>query len=59
MLSDLSDCNVWLLGGLSALRMTNLLRCNVYSGPVAGATFVEGPRPPLSSIYTFMAHFDI
>lgn len=42
MLSDLRDCSVWLLGGLSALRMTRLARCRVYTGPVAGATFVEG-----------------
>ena len=41
-LSDLSDCTVWLLGRLSALRMARLSRCRVYSGPVAGATFVEG-----------------
>lgn len=42
MLSDLRDCSVWLLGGLSALRMMRLARCRVYGGPVAGATFVEG-----------------
>ena len=41
-LADLTDCSLWLLGRLSALRMERLLRCNVYGGPICGATFIEG-----------------
>jgi hypothetical protein len=42
VLHDLQDCTVFLVGRLSALRLQQLLRCRVYAGPVAGATFVSG-----------------
>ena len=41
-LVDLQDCQVMLLGPMSALRMHKLRGCHIYSGPVPGATFVEG-----------------
>jgi hypothetical protein len=43
-LSDLEDCTVFLLAPLAALFMHGLRRCRIYSGPVAGACFVEGAR---------------
>ena len=43
-LSDLEDCTVFLLAPLAALFMHGLRRCRVYTGPVAGACFVEGAR---------------
>ena len=44
-LTDLTDCSVWLLGRLSALRCIRLTRCRVYGGPVCGAAFVQGDAP--------------
>lgn len=41
-LADLTDCSVWLLGRLSALRVERLTRCRVYGGPICGATFIQG-----------------
>lgn len=41
VLHDLTDCDVFLLGRLSALRLQHLRRCRVYTGPVVGATFVD------------------
>ena len=41
-LSDLEDCTVFLLAPLAALVLHGLRRCRVYTGPVAGACFVEG-----------------
>ncbi len=41
-LADLTDCSVWLLGRLSALRAEHLTRCRVYGGPICGATFIQG-----------------
>jgi hypothetical protein len=42
VLHNLSDCDVFLLGQLSALRLQHLRNCRVYTGPVVGATFVDG-----------------
>ena len=41
-LSDLEDCTVFLPAPLAALFLHGLRRCRVYTGPVAGACFVEG-----------------
>ncbi|KAL4859053.1 Tubulin-folding cofactor C [Chlorella vulgaris] len=41
-LSDLEDCVVYLLAPLAALFLAGLRRCKVYTGPVAGACFIEG-----------------
>lgn len=41
-LSDLEDCTVFLPAPLAALFLHRLQRCRVYTGPVAGACFVEG-----------------
>lgn len=41
-LTDLRGCTVFLLGPLSALRIHKLRGCQVLTGPVAGATFIEG-----------------
>ena len=41
-LSDLEDCTLFLLAPLAALFMHRLRRCRVVTGPVAGATFMEG-----------------
>ncbi|PRW60049.1 tubulin-folding cofactor C-like [Chlorella sorokiniana] len=41
-LSDLEDCTVFLPAPLAALFLHRLRRCRVYTGPVAGACFVEG-----------------
>ncbi len=41
-LTDLEDCKIFLLGPLAALFMHRLRNCTVVTGPVAGATFVEG-----------------
>ena len=41
-LSDLHDCTVVLLGPLAALFIHRLQRCRIYTGPVAGATGLEG-----------------
>lgn len=41
-LSDLEDCTVFLPAPLAALFLHRLKRCRVYTGPVAGACFVEG-----------------
>lgn len=50
-LSDLEDCSVYLLAPLAALFLHRLRRCRVYTGPVAGACFVEGARL-LQLLYT-------
>lgn len=42
VLQDLVDCTVFLLGHLSALRLQQLNNCKIYTGPVSGATFVNG-----------------
>jgi hypothetical protein len=41
-LSDLEDCVIYLLAPLAALFLAGLRRCKVYTGPVAGACFIEG-----------------
>lgn len=41
VLHDLTDCDVFLLGRLSALRLQHCRNCRVYTGPVIGATFVD------------------
>lgn len=41
VLHSLTDCDVFLLGTLSALRLQHLHNCRVYTGPVVGATFVD------------------
>lgn len=41
VLHCLSNCTVFLLGRLSALRLQHLHNCRVYTGPVVGATFVD------------------
>lgn len=41
-LTDLEDCSVYLLAPLAALFLHGLRRCRVFTGPVAGACFVEG-----------------
>lgn len=41
-LHNLSDCTVYLLGHLTALRLQDLHNCKVYTGPVTGSTFVNG-----------------
>jgi hypothetical protein len=45
-LTDLEDCSIYLLAPLAALFLHGLRRCRVYTGPVAGACFVEGTPPP-------------
>jgi len=40
-LADLEDCEVFLLGSMSALRCHKLARCRLYAGPVAGSAFVD------------------
>ena len=45
--TNLTDCTVLLLEALSALRLRRLERCTVVAGPVAGAVFLDGLRPPL------------
>jgi hypothetical protein len=42
VLHDLQDCQVFLLGSMRALRLQGLVGCAVFSGPVVGATFVDG-----------------
>jgi len=44
ILHSLTDCDVFLLGKLSALRLQHLHNCRVYTGPVVGATFVDSCR---------------
>ena len=53
-LSDLECCTVYLLGPLAALFIHRLRGCRLYSGPVAGASFVEGASgiPPAMVAYT-------
>lgn len=46
-LTDLEDCSVYLLAPLAALFLHRLRRCRVFTGPVAGACFVEGAQPSL------------
>jgi len=41
VLEGLTDCTVFLLGTLRALRCHNLTRCKVYCGPVAGSVHVQ------------------
>ncbi|KAL4459071.1 hypothetical protein ABPG75_013936 [Micractinium tetrahymenae] len=41
-LTDLEDCSVYLLAPLAALFLHRLRRCRVFTGPVAGACFIEG-----------------
>lgn len=41
VLHDLHDCDVFLLGQMSALRLQHLRNCRVYTGPVVGAAFVD------------------
>jgi hypothetical protein len=41
VLHDLHDCDVFLLGQMSALRLQHLRNCRVYTGPVVGASFVD------------------
>ena len=43
-LSDLEGCTVYLLAPLAGLFLHGVRRCSVYTGPVAGACFVEGGR---------------
>lgn len=45
-LTDLEDCSVHLLAPLAALFLHGLRRCRVFTGPVAGACFVEGEVGP-------------
>eukprot|EP00887_Chlorella_sp_A99_P006717 scaffold3.g6717.t1 len=40
-LSDMRDCTVFLIGSIAALFAHRLHGCRLYTGPVAGATFVE------------------
>ena len=42
VLEDLTDCTVFLLGTLRALRCHNLTRVKVYVGPVAGSVHAQG-----------------
>lgn len=42
MLLHLQDCEVFLPGPLAALFIHGLQRCQIYTGPVAGAAFIEG-----------------
>jgi hypothetical protein len=41
VLHNLTDCDVFLLGQLSALRLQHCCNCRVYTGPVVGAAFVD------------------
>lgn len=41
-LEDLTDCKVFLLGPISALRVHRLKNCSLVAGPVSGAAFFEG-----------------
>lgn len=38
---DLEECEVYLLGSMTALRLHKLVCCKVYSGPVRGSCFLE------------------
>lgn len=42
VLTNLEDCVVFLGDTMSALRVTNVKRCHVYGGPVAGSLLLEG-----------------
>ena len=42
VLANLEDCVVFLGDTMSALRVTNVKRCHVYGGPVAGSLLLEG-----------------
>ena len=42
VLRNLEDCVVFLGDTMSALRVTNVKRCHIYGGPVAGSMLLEG-----------------
>lgn len=42
LLRGLRGCKVFLLGSMAALRQLDVQDCTVCSGPVTGATFVDG-----------------
>tara|TARA_B100000795_G_C22742706_1_gene416057 strand:- start:2 stop:1333 length:1332 start_codon:yes stop_codon:yes gene_type:complete len=42
VLKNLEDCIVFLGDTMSALRVTNVKRCQIYGGPVAGSLLLEG-----------------
>ena len=45
LLRGLRGCRVFLLGSMAALRLLDVQDCTLCSGPVTGATFVDGaPR---------------
>ena len=44
-LSDMHACQIFLLGSPAALRLKNLHACQLVSGPVSGASFLEGSLP--------------
>lgn len=49
-LCDLTDCSIFLPAPLAALFVRRLTRCRLYTGPVAGATFIEGTGTELGCV---------
>ena len=41
-LSDMHACQIFLLGSPAALRLKNMRACQLVSGPVSGASFLDG-----------------